>query len=103
MVHIPSGAEIVFLLSFSVDDVSKVGHLLEIPGAKERLTLYKADLLTEGSFDSVVDGVDGVFHTASPFFLKNITDPQVRSLPYFTFKCRFWYTFKCTQGGSHSG
>lgn len=50
-----------------------------MPGAKERLTLYKADLLEEGSFDAVVDGVDGVFHTASPFLTKNITDPQVSS------------------------
>ncbi|CAM6103756.1 unnamed protein product [Calypogeia fissa] len=58
------------------DDTSKVGFLLALPGAKERLTLHKADLLEEGSFDSVVDGVDGVFHTASPLLIK-ITDPQV--------------------------
>lgn len=64
----------------SPDDVSKVGHLLELPGAKERLSLYKAELLTEGSFDSVVDGVDGVFHTASPFFTKNVTDPETQLL-----------------------
>ncbi|XP_078154735.1 tetraketide alpha-pyrone reductase 2-like [Carex rostrata] len=35
-------------------------------GPKERLGLVKADLTMEGSFDEAVDGVDGVFHTASP-------------------------------------
>ncbi|KAL2629038.1 hypothetical protein R1flu_013724 [Riccia fluitans] len=58
------------------DDTAKVGHLLEFPGAKERLTLHKADLLTAGAYDEIVQGVDGIFHTASPFFLKGITDPE---------------------------
>uniref|UniRef100_A0AAU2B5J3 Cinnamyl alcohol dehydrogenase CAD2 n=1 Tax=Conocephalum conicum TaxID=41839 RepID=A0AAU2B5J3_CONCI len=62
------------------DDTGKVGHLLELPGAKERLTLYKADLLADGAFDEVVQGSDGVFHTASPFFLSGITDPEVQLL-----------------------
>ncbi|XP_045825072.1 phenylacetaldehyde reductase-like isoform X2 [Trifolium pratense] len=44
----------------------KVDHLRKLDGAKERLQLFKADLLEEGSFDSVVEGCDGVFHTASP-------------------------------------
>ncbi|CAM6099850.1 unnamed protein product [Calypogeia fissa] len=57
------------------DDRSKVGFLQDFPGAKERLTLHKADLLQDGAFDSIVAGVDGIFHTASPFFYK-ITDPQ---------------------------
>ncbi|KAI4339447.1 hypothetical protein MLD38_024391 [Melastoma candidum] len=48
------------------EDDSKVGFLKELNGAKERLKVYKADLLREGSFDEAVDGVDGVFHTASP-------------------------------------
>ncbi|TKY67828.1 Tetraketide alpha-pyrone reductase 1 [Spatholobus suberectus] len=53
----------------------KVEHLLKLEGAKERLHLFKADLLEEGSFDSVVEGCDGVFHTASPVrFVVN--DPQ---------------------------
>ncbi|CAM6086484.1 unnamed protein product [Calypogeia fissa] len=62
------------------DDLSKVGFLLDLPGAKERLTLYKADLLATGSFDEVVDGVDGVFHTASPFFTTKAPDPQAELL-----------------------
>ncbi|KAL5726162.1 Tetraketide alpha-pyrone reductase 2 [Ranunculus cassubicifolius] len=47
-------------------DMEKVGFLLEMKGAKERLKLVKADLLQDGSFDEAVKGVDGVFHTASP-------------------------------------
>ncbi|RAL45869.1 unnamed protein product [Cuscuta campestris] len=58
------------------DDPKRTEHLLSLDGAKERLHLFKADLLKEGSFDSVVDGCEGVFHTASPFY-HNVKDPQV--------------------------
>ncbi|KAJ9163352.1 hypothetical protein P3X46_023029 [Hevea brasiliensis] len=47
-------------------DSAKVGFLRELNGAKERLRIVKADLLVEGSFDESIQGVDGVFHTASP-------------------------------------
>ncbi|KZV56474.1 cinnamoyl-CoA reductase 1-like [Dorcoceras hygrometricum] len=57
------------------NDPKKTQHLLELDGAKERLKLIKANLLEEGSFDAVVDGCDGVFHTASPFY-HQVTDPQ---------------------------
>ncbi|KAL6311829.1 hypothetical protein AAG906_025789 [Vitis piasezkii] len=57
------------------NDPKKTQHLLSLDGAQERLHLFKADLLEEGSFDSVVDGCDGVFHTASPVALEAI-DPQ---------------------------
>ncbi|XP_031114312.1 cinnamoyl-CoA reductase 1 [Ipomoea triloba] len=57
------------------DDPKKTEHLLSLEGAKERLHLFKADLLEEGSFDSVVEGCEGVFHTASPFY-HAVTDPQ---------------------------
>lgn len=43
-----------------------------LPG---NLELHEADLLTEGSFDSVVKGATYVFHTASPFF-READDPQ---------------------------
>ncbi|XP_020214936.1 cinnamoyl-CoA reductase 1 [Cajanus cajan] len=56
-------------------DEKKVQHLLKLEGAKERLQLFKADLLDEGSFDFAVKGCDGVFHTASPFY-HNVKDPQ---------------------------
>ncbi|KAL3645144.1 hypothetical protein CASFOL_010324 [Castilleja foliolosa] len=58
------------------NDSNKIEHLLALDGAKERLHLMKADLLEEGSFDAVVDGCDGVFHTASPFFMATTDDPQ---------------------------
>ncbi|CAI9781282.1 unnamed protein product [Fraxinus pennsylvanica] len=54
----------------------KTAHLRSLDGAKERLHLLKADLLEEGSFDSLVDGCEGVFHTASPY-IDSFTDPQV--------------------------
>ncbi|KAF5445912.1 hypothetical protein F2P56_031587 [Juglans regia] len=57
------------------NDPNKTEHLLGLDGAKERLHLFKAELMEEGSFDSVVDGCDGVFHTASPFYF-SVTDPQ---------------------------
>lgn len=44
----------------------KVRHLLDIPGAYERLKLFKADLLEAGSFDAAIARCDGVFHVASP-------------------------------------
>ncbi|XP_028101515.1 cinnamoyl-CoA reductase 1-like [Camellia sinensis] len=53
----------------------KTEHLLALDGAKERLHLFKGNLLEEGSFDSAVDGCDGVFHTASPCFFTT-SDPQ---------------------------
>ncbi|KAE8100736.1 hypothetical protein FH972_018600 [Carpinus fangiana] len=65
-------------------DVRKVGFLWELNGAKERLKLVKADLLVEGSFDDAVQGVDGVFHTASPVLVPyddnikaNLIDPCI--------------------------
>ncbi|XP_031273714.1 tetraketide alpha-pyrone reductase 1-like isoform X2 [Pistacia vera] len=56
-------------------DTKKTEHLLALDGAKERFRLFKADLKEEGSFDSAVEGCEGVFHTASPFS-RNVTDPQ---------------------------
>jgi nucleoside-diphosphate-sugar epimerase len=56
----------------SLKDKEKVGHLQsDFP----KLELFEADLLTPNSFDKVVDGVEIVFHTASPFQLK-VEDPQ---------------------------
>jgi len=57
------------------NDPNKTEHLRMLDGAKERLHLFKADLVEEGSFDPVVDGCDGVFHTASPVNLLP-NDPQ---------------------------
>ncbi|KAJ0962736.1 hypothetical protein J5N97_027858 [Dioscorea zingiberensis] len=66
-------------------DESKVGFLWSFDGAKERLKLVKADLMVERSFDEAVDGVDGVFHAASPVLVpyderiqETLIDPTVR-------------------------
>ncbi|GMI84549.1 hypothetical protein like AT5G19440 [Hibiscus trionum] len=56
-------------------DPKKSEHLLALDGAKDRLHLFKAELLDDGVFDSVVDGCVGVFHTASPVN-HNVKDPQ---------------------------
>lgn len=56
---------------------NKVDHLLKLDGAKERLHLFKADLLEEGSFDHVIQGCHGVFHTASPAHFV-VDDPQTQ-------------------------
>ena len=61
---------------YATDDPKKTQHLLSLDGAQERLHLFKADLLEEGSFDSAVEGCNGVFHTASPVALEDI-NPQV--------------------------
>ncbi|XP_014499795.1 cinnamoyl-CoA reductase 1 [Vigna radiata var. radiata] len=62
-----------------LNNPKKVDHLVNLDGAKERLQLFKADLLDEGSFDSAVEGCDAVFHTASPFFFGG-KDPQAEFL-----------------------
>lgn len=53
----------------------KAEHLLTLDGAKERLHLFKTNLLEDGSFDCAVDGCEGVFHTASPAVI-SANDPQ---------------------------
>lgn len=67
------------------DNVEKFSYLWDLPGAKERLNIVRADLLEEGSFDAAVDGVDGVFHTASPVLVpynerlkETLIDPCVK-------------------------
>ncbi|XBI18251.1 dihydroflavonol 4-reductase [Aegilops tauschii subsp. strangulata] len=47
-------------------NVEKNKPLLELPGAKERLSIWKADLSEEGSFDDAIAGCTGVFHVATP-------------------------------------
>ncbi|CAH9083029.1 unnamed protein product [Cuscuta europaea] len=44
----------------------KNSHLKELEGAKERLSLMRADLLDYQSLRAAIHGCDGVFHTASP-------------------------------------
>ncbi|XP_051138462.1 tetraketide alpha-pyrone reductase 2-like [Andrographis paniculata] len=65
------------------ENEEKVGFLWELNGARERLKILKADLMEEGSFEEAVDGVHGVFHTASPVLVpegnvkENLIDPTI--------------------------
>ncbi|CAA3032555.1 tetraketide alpha-pyrone reductase 1-like, partial [Olea europaea subsp. europaea] len=65
-------------------DPTKVEHLMALEGAKERLHLFEANLTEEGSFDSAIDGCEGVFHTASPVFL-SVADPQVPNTSFLIY------------------
>uniref|UniRef100_A0ACD5W2S5 Uncharacterized protein n=1 Tax=Avena sativa TaxID=4498 RepID=A0ACD5W2S5_AVESA len=60
-------------------DPKKTLHLQALDGAKDRLHLFKASLLEEGSFDDAIDGCECVFHTASPFY-HNVKDPKAELL-----------------------
>ncbi|CAN1263926.1 Phenylacetaldehyde reductase [Linum perenne] len=57
------------------NDPKKTEHLRSLEGASDRLVLFKANLLEEGSFDSGVEGCVAVFHTASPL---ELIDPAVK-------------------------
>ncbi|KAG4933537.1 hypothetical protein JHK87_047539 [Glycine soja] len=46
--------------------MKKVKHLVEPPDSKTKLSLWKADLAQEGSFDEAIKGCTGVFHVATP-------------------------------------
>lgn len=73
------------------DDPKKTEHLRALDGATERLHLFKANLLEEGSFDAAIDGCEGVFHTASPFY-HAVTDPQVHSHIISILIAMCWYS-----------
>ncbi len=56
---------------------TKVGHLKQAADESDgKLTLFAADLLDESAFDEAMAGCELVFHTASPFVLSGIKDPQ---------------------------
>lgn len=57
-------------------NIKKVKHLLELPKAKTHLTLWKADLNEEGSFDEAIKGCTGAFHVATPMDFES-KDPEV--------------------------
>jgi cinnamoyl-CoA reductase len=82
---------VVFLFDETED--AKNAHLRALPGAAERLTLCRADLLDGGALRAAVAGCHGVFHTASP-----MTDDPVRTV---TNEIRTLTT--CTAAGKASG
>ena len=49
-------------------NAATVEHLWSLPGAKDNLTLFPADLMQVGSYDAAIKGCDAVIHTASPVF-----------------------------------
>ncbi|XP_054798212.1 dihydroflavonol 4-reductase-like [Prosopis cineraria] len=56
-------------------NVKKVKHLLKLPKADVQLTLWKADLAHEGSFDDAINGCAAVFHVATPMDFES-KDPE---------------------------
>lgn len=54
----------------SLKERSKWIHLMELPFAEQRLRLFEADLMASGSFASAIEGCVGVFHCASPYYVK---------------------------------
>lgn len=68
------------------DNKKKAKHLLDLPHASTKLTLWKADLNEEGSYDEVIQGCSGVFHVATPMDFeskdpeKEIIEPTVNGM-----------------------
>lgn len=60
----------------SLTNEGKVAPLRNLDFADERLTILEADLLKPGSFDECVRGASVVFHTASPFKIAGVQDPE---------------------------
>ena len=55
----------------------KSKHLIKLADdSKGSLELYEADLLDDGAFDKAMTDCELVFHTASPFQMDNIKNPQ---------------------------
>ncbi|XP_059655696.1 dihydroflavonol 4-reductase-like [Cornus florida] len=57
------------------ENKKKVKHLMELPKADTNLTLWKADLNEEGSFNEAIEGCCGVFHVATPMDFES-KDPE---------------------------
>ena len=63
----------------SKSNQSKIAHLEKIGNeGKGTLELFEADLLKPGSFDSAMESCEFVMHTASPFQITGIKDPQAQ-------------------------
>nr|ACV49882.1 dihydroflavonol 4-reductase [Scutellaria viscidula] len=56
-------------------NMEKVKHLTELPQADTKLTLWKADMSIQGSYDKAVQGCEGVFHMATPMDFES-NDPE---------------------------
>jgi nucleoside-diphosphate-sugar epimerase len=61
------------------DKGSGLEHLQALAEAHPgMLTLHKADLLDQGSYTEAMDGCELVIHTASPFLLGHVRDPEAQ-------------------------
>ena len=61
----------------SLANDEKTAHLSQLAKERpDRLKLFEADLLEEGSFRKAAAGCDTVFHLASPFVPFKVKDPQ---------------------------
>lgn len=58
----------------------KNAHLAALDGAAERLRLFKADLLDNGSLAAAITGCDDVFHVACPVLANATPYPEVELL-----------------------
>ncbi|XP_057787328.1 dihydroflavonol 4-reductase-like [Salvia miltiorrhiza] len=57
------------------ENLKKVKPLIELPKADTNLTLWKADMNIDGSYDEAVQGCEGVFHMATPMDFES-DDPE---------------------------
>lgn len=84
--YLLSDGHIVRITVRDKSSTDKYQHLVDIAkNLTGELQIYQADLLTENSFDKVIEGADYVMHTASPFFIddgadaqKKLVDPAVK-------------------------
>ncbi|KAK4276562.1 hypothetical protein QN277_014695 [Acacia crassicarpa] len=56
-------------------NIQKVKHLKQLPKADTHLSLWKADLAHEGSFDDAINGCSAVLHVATPMDFES-KDPE---------------------------
>lgn len=60
-----------------LNDRQKIQHLLDLSDRfPNKLSLFEADLLVQGSFDRAMAGCSVVIHTASPYFHTKPKEPQ---------------------------
>lgn len=80
-----------YMVHATLRDPEKAAHLLPSWSSCDRLRLFKADLLNEGSFDEAVKGCNGVYHVAASmefnvmatenieaYVQSNIIDPAIK-------------------------
>ncbi|KAL4271961.1 hypothetical protein GQ457_13G002710 [Hibiscus cannabinus] len=63
----------------TVRNPEKAVHLLLLWNGGDRLRLFKADLLEDGSFDEAVKGCNGVFHVAASMEFHANSDENIES------------------------